>query len=299
AARPAAANPFGAAPAPTAPAANNPFAAGSPMASFPSANMNPYTSPSARGMAAGGQAAGGGGPLDVGDVMDRSWKIFTANLGQLILGMFLYIVVVMVAVFGSMLIMGIGGGIAGALADAGNDEIGVAVMVISMVLFAVALFALTSWMVVGLFRWILGVARGEPGGVGLIFSGGPYLLPAMGAGLLFTLATMLGYLACIVPGLFVALIFSQFLWLILDRNAGPLDSLSQSMRLTEGNRMSLFLLGLIAMGISLVGGFIPFSFLFTGPFIYLMMAVAYLRMTGQTTADMLQNRPMAMGMPPQ
>jgi uncharacterized membrane protein len=88
------------------------------------------------------------------------------------------------------------------------------------------------------------------------------------------------------------------LWLILDRNAGAVDSLSQSMRLTEGNRTSLFLLFLIAMGIGLVGGFIPFSFLFTAPFIYLMMAVAYLRMTGQTTADMLRNPPPQMALAP-
>jgi hypothetical protein len=51
--------------------------------------------------------------------------------------------------------------------------------------------------------------------------------------------------------------------------------------------MSLFLLLLITFGINLAGMFIPFSFLFTGPFIYLLFAVTYVRLTGQRTADML------------
>jgi phage FluMu protein Com/uncharacterized membrane protein len=279
-------------------AGNNPFAAAGGAAAMPSASLNPYSSPAARGLAPG-SADVGRGQLEVGDVMDRTWKIYVENLGQLILGMFVYLIVGMFGVLGLALILLVGFGIGGALGNAGNDEVGVAVIVIAATLFGVLLFGFSIWLIVGLFRWILAVARGQSNSIGMIFSGGPYILPALGAGLLVTLATTLGYFACIVPGLILAVLFSQFLWLIVDRNAGAIESLGQSMRLTEGNRLSLCLLFLIAFGISLVGGFIPFSFLFTGPFIYLMMAVAYLRMTGQPTADLLIHRPpQGMPMPP-
>jgi phage FluMu protein Com len=302
--QPPASNPFGSSAgqiggaAPPRQATNNPFAASGGAAAMPSASLNPYSSPAARGLAPG-SADVGRGQLEVCDVMDRAWKIYVENLGQLILGMFVYLIVGMFGMLGLALILLVGFGIGGALGNAGNDEVGVAVIVIAATLFGVLLFGFSIWLVVGLFRWILAVARGQPSSIGMLFSGGPYILPALGAGILVTLATTLGYIACIVPGLILAVLFSQFLWLIIDRKAGAIESLGQSVRLTEGNRMSLFLFFLIAFGISFVGGFIPFSFLFTAPFIYLMMAVAYLRMTRQPTADLLINRPpQGMPMPP-
>jgi hypothetical protein len=49
------------------------------------------------------------------------------------------------------------------------------------------------------------------------------------------------------------------------------------------------------MGISMVAGFVPGAGLFTTPFFYLMMAVTYLRLTGQPTVVELAPPPM----PPQ
>jgi phage FluMu protein Com/uncharacterized membrane protein len=278
------------------PAAGNPFAAGTAMPPPGiGGTQNPYLSPMTPGSPFGAHAAAGApGPLDVSDVMNRTWKIYTDNLGQLILGMFLFLLITIVATFGLLMVMAIGLGIGGALNNAGNEAAGVIVIVLSMVVMIAAMMVVMMYFTAGMIRWMLLIAKGEPASVGDLFSGWPYMGRLLGAGLLMSLIVMIGYMACIVPGIYLALIFSQFGWLIVDRKAGAMDSLSQSKSLTEGNRVSLFLLLLIIWGISLVGAFIPFAGLFTSPFIYLMMAVAYLRMSGQRTADMLMTSPVGM-----
>jgi uncharacterized membrane protein len=87
----------------------------------------------------------------------------------------------------------------------------------------------------------------------------------------------------------VSLVFSQFTYLIVDRNAGPIDSLKMSADVTRGNRLTIFLIWL-AFGAASFG-----LILFTcglGMFVVmpvgsLLWAIMYLAMTGQRTADQM------------
>jgi len=114
--------------------------------------------------------------------------------------------------------------------------------------------------------------------------------------------------------------FSQFQCLIVDRNAGAVESLSLSRQITSGNKLTLFvallLVGLLVIatglppaialfaavalsssGHVLVGMFMILpamlifgvGFLFgVGPFAALLHGIFYLAMSGQTTADQLR-----------
>jgi uncharacterized membrane protein len=101
---------------------------------------------------------------------------------------------------------------------------------------------------------------------------------------------------CYVPGIIFALMFSQFAMLIIDRNVGVMDSLSISKELTNGNKMTLFLIWLILLLVA------PFAIVLTFglgyfvlvPCMMLMQPVIYLMITGQPTADKIwsQQQPM-------
>ena len=96
----------------------------------------------------------------------------------------------------------------------------------------------------------------------------------------------LGLLLLIVPGIILGLMFSQFLYLIVDRNMGIVESLEVSAQITRGNKVTIFLLWFVSLGLVLAGFLMCcVGLIFTGPLVNLMWVVAYLAMTGQPTAD--------------
>jgi phage FluMu protein Com len=224
----------------------------------------------------------GAAALDIGDIFNRTWNIYTRNLAQLIVAGLILLGVTLALLVPFFIVLGIALAIAAALADQGSEAIGALIVALLVSAGMLGTAVACAWLHAGFFAWLLKVARGQPNTFGDIFSGGPYMLPLLGAGLLSGLATMLGYLLCIVPGVILALVFSQFAWLIVDRGAGAIESLSRSKQLTDGNKLYLFLLMLLVVVINGVAGLVPFAFVFTMPFIWLLMAVTYLRLSGES-----------------
>jgi uncharacterized membrane protein len=150
----------------------------------------------------------------------------------------------------------------------------------------VAIAIVSVLMTLGLHALMLKIARGEPVAAADLFAETSLILPALLATLLATLAVMAGFAMLIVPGVILALMFSQFLNVMVDRQVGVIDSLRLSMRVTDGNKTTLFLLGLLMAAVNSIGGSLTcgvFSIVFV-PFASLLGSVAYLTMTGQNTA---------------
>lgn len=277
---------------PPTPQAASPFGAGGPKPPPPPQsgpfNPNPYASPVAAGIAPV-QMTRGFTPtaIDVGDILSRTWTIFSNNLAQMILGALILILVLVALIVPITLVLigGIGAGVA--LANQQNEAVGIIVVLLVAVIGTILLFLVSAWIQSGWIVFLLKIARGEVAAYSDIFRGGPYVIRLFAAGLVFALAVLLGYFLCIVPGVILALMFGEFTWIIVDRNSGSMESLSLSRQLTEGNKLNLFLIMLVIIAISSIAQFVPFAFLFTTPFIGLLAAVTYLRMSGQSTADML------------
>jgi hypothetical protein len=70
--------------------------------------------------------------------------------------------------------------------------------------------------------------------------------------------------------------------MILDQNAGVIDSLRDSWEATRGRVATLILVFMLSFAL-ILGGLLAclVGFLVTGPFTSLMLAVAYLSLTGQ------------------
>ncbi len=186
---------------------------------------------------------------------------------------------------------------------------------------ALAVVVFLFWILLGLLRGMTSVARGQPASIGVLFSGGPYLIRATFAYVLLVLmiwgiqlvaaliaasVALLGvqggaermiviqvgtYVLATVPLMIVPLTFSHFPYFIIDRNAGVLESLNLSRQITSGNKLTLFvallLIGVlyIVVGLLTCGLAVIFAI---APFGALLHAMFYLAMSGQTTADQLR-----------
>jgi uncharacterized membrane protein len=115
------------------------------------------------------------------------------------------------------------------------------------------------------------------------------------ASLLVGLIVCCGFVLLIVPGIIFSLMFSQFYYLIIDREMGVMESLETSKQIMVGNKATLFVIHLVS---GLAGAVVIMCTLCIGifvvaPYLSLMGVVIYLVVTGQTTARH------AYGVPPQ
>ncbi len=212
--------------------------------------------------------------INVGDVINRSWQIFRPNMG-ICVGVFVTVMVAngAVSVLGNV--------VTSMMTAMGNNEL---VMLSWIVWNGLAQQLFSVWLGLGLTLFMLKLARGEDASFGDLLGGGQYLLTGILTQLLVGLIVVLGVLACVIPGIILMLMFSQFYYVIIDRNTGVIDTLSLSKQATTGNKLNLFLLYLVAAGIAILG-LLAFcvGYLFAMPLINVMLAVAYLSMTGQAT----------------
>ena len=215
--------------------------------------------------------------IEVGDVLSRTWEVFklrwlacvAATWGVPLILAGVCAPFILIVVFTSM--------------NARDDA--ASVVAASLLLGAVATIA-SVWMALGIHAFMLKVARGEEVAARDLFGETSQLVPALLATILVGAAAMVGFMLLIVPGIILSLMFSQFINVMVDRRVGVIESLRLSIEATEGNKVTLFLLGLLMWAVNTVAATLTcgLSTLVVAPFISLMGSVAYLAMTGQTMA---------------
>jgi len=214
--------------------------------------------------------------LDMGDLFRTTWELFKREPLMCILAPIVMALFVFLSVGLAWVAVVVGGLISGSLV----------VGIFLAVVVVLATIPFQVWVGIGLAQFFLNVARGRPAGFGDLFSGRPdQILPFFLAALLYNVMVHVGTLLLIVPGIILATMFSQFSYLIIDRGMGVFDSLKFSKVLTNGNKMTLFLtalvgwLGAAAFTVVTLG----IGSLVVGPFVSLLIAVVYLRITSQPT----------------
>ncbi|MCA9213397.1 MAG: hypothetical protein KDB27_10055 [Planctomycetales bacterium] len=253
--------------------------------SSPDFATNPYSSPTADDTGATDQYFSVGGPIDhqiidAGNVLNITWAIFKRNMGVLV-GAFAIILAISLVLGGlqqlAIFLMFGGGQQQGAPPD-------IQIVVVSNLL-AIPGQLLQIFLAIGMARINLAAARGQSPDIGMLFSGGNKFLPILGASILMGLIAMLGFAACVIPGIFLACALWPFYYFILDRNVNVMDSFSQAWEYSKGNRLAAFLLGIIQFGIMVLGLLaLCVGFLVAAPLCGLLWPVAYLQMTGQQVA---------------
>lgn len=135
---------------------------------------------------------------------------------------------------------------------------------------------LSVFLMLGFVRIGLNIVSGKPFSVGMLFGQGGKVVRGFFAQILYGLMVALGLLLLIFPGIYLALRYSQYMNAIVDKDMGIMDAFAYSARLTENNRLNLFVIFLFSVGIIIAGCIaLIVGLLFAYPMIGVMWIVAY------------------------
>lgn len=224
-------------------------------------------------------------PIEFGRTFDLAWKIFKANMGMLIAAALVGFGISMGLNFVTEIVRI-------ALLGFDNRDPDLAMVAISF-LASLANGIIQTFLTLGLIRITLNAARHEPVAFSDLFSQGRYLIPTIVANLIFGFAVLIGLVLLVVPGIWVALALCLFWYMIIDQNAGIVDSLRMSHEAMRGNKLTLLGIGLASFGLMLVIA-IPTCFLgmiFLAPFLSVVWTVVYLGATGQLAGGQFEPAP--------
>jgi predicted Zn finger-like uncharacterized protein len=252
----------------------SPFGGAPPTQDGP--EINPYTSPApAAGMAPGGIGATGAAiqrrPLDIGGVMSHAWEVWQKNLGLLV-GGFLVIMLISGVVVGPFTALRVN------FEMQGEREMAAVIGLIGNIINQIV----STYLGIGYAQLCLKLARGQQADFAQIFAGGSRFLPVLAVSILMGLAIGLGFLACIVPGIILALMWWPAYYLVVDEKADIIESFSVAARITKENWGSAFALWFVSAGIMILGLLaLCVGFLFAAPLVAMMWISAYLMISGQ------------------
>ncbi len=194
------------------------------------------------GVPPGGPPQGGAQPWDIGEILSLAFEGFKRTWGVLI-GAF----------FVDAILAGIPGQIPQILTQTGAVDPGsAAASILALVLGLVGL-AIGAFMASGLLKIYITAARGGQPNFGDLFSGGSKMFSILAVQILMGFAILLGLLLLIVPGIILALGLSYATYFVADADMGPIDALKASWAATTGSKGKLFLFGIVAFFIAMLG----------------------------------------------
>lgn len=286
---------------PPAPPIGSPF--GTP--SLPTPEINPYSSPTTattyRPEFTGAGTVPGGAirpsRIDIGRVINSAWFVFKRDLGICVLAAFIVGVVNMIFQIPFNICQSV------LQARPNDEELQIMVFGIMGVFWLVGM-VVQLWLGLGVIKFYLRVVRSsEKPDIADLFRGSG-LLSAILATIVLVIGMVMLVAVCIGPALitpfwlilgapllivgyvYVMLTTSQYMYLIVDRRLPAFDALSTSATITQGNRLMIFVLGLVGGGIMLLGVLACcVGVLFAIPLVGLVGTVAYLHMIGESTPE--------------
>lgn len=146
-------------------------------------------------------------------------------------------------------------------------------------------FLVSSLFVGGYTRFLLKIARGEPYAIGDIFGGMGMFGKVLMTRFLVGGAVLIGLLLCWIPGMIVGLGLSQTMYLVVDKGMEPIDAMKESWRLTDGQKVNVFIFGVISFFAAMAGLLACCIGVYVAvPVIAIGGAYIHLRLTRQPTA---------------
>jgi Protein of unknown function (DUF975) len=110
--------------------------------------------------------------------------------------------------------------------------------------------------------------------------------------ILYGLLVFAGFILLIIPGIYWAVRYHFFPYLIVDRDMGPVEAIKKSGQMTRGVWWNLFLFWLAVFGINLVGAILcGVGLLFTVPWTFVAIAYVYRTLLAETPAAQVTEAP--------
>lgn len=137
-------------------------------------------------------------------------------------------------------------------------------------------YIVSVFLSLGIARFALNMVSGREAGFAQLFGETPLLLRGIGASLLFAIMVGIGMLLLIVPGVYLISRYGLYIYAIVDKKCGVIESFQYSSRITTNNRMNMVLVMLISLAAVVLGCLaLCVGLLFAYPVILLAWTVAY------------------------
>ncbi|QDU36674.1 hypothetical protein Mal4_09620 [Maioricimonas rarisocia] len=211
--------------------------------------------------------------VDPGEILTRTFELFGRNFGLLVTAGAVELVIGIVAI----VVVAVPALLTAAMLWDGTPVALFVAAIVWICGFAVA----TSWLAVGHFRFYLKLARGEEATLADLLQAGPIAGRMTALNILFGILTIVGLMMCVIPGLFVMLVYWPYGRLLVERNLPGFTAFEASRGVTRGHLATSLVLVFTAIGATVACNVIPLGVVISVPFIGLLFSVAYLRMTRQ------------------
>lgn len=118
--------------------------------------------------------------------------------------------------------------------------------------------AIIFWVVgmimgIGVIKISLMLSRDQKPEISELFSNGSLIIKYLVAVLCVGLASLIGFILLIVPGIIVSVMLSMAKYFVVDKEMGPIASLRASQALTKGARWQLFVFGAVMLLFNIAG----------------------------------------------
>jgi len=162
--------------------------------------------------------------LDIGSCISRSWQLVKSDFWSIV-GVTLVAMLVTIA--------------AGAIPFVGS----------------IASLLLTGVITGGMYGFFLRKIRGQEASLGDLFAGfnGARFLPLMLTGLLVSVLTVVGFLCCILPGIYLSVAWNLAIPLAFDKGLSPWEAMETSRKVLTRHWWLFLALGLLCTLIGIVG----------------------------------------------
>jgi len=186
--------------------------------------------------------------LDIGDCISRSWELVKTHFWPVV-GITTLIMLIVVAVnqfFGLFTRPAINSIILQHQISPGQ--------ILVLVLVTVASGPIYTIFMAGLFRYYLKLIRGESAGVGDAFSGfGSSIGQLVLLSLVLNVLTLIGYLLCLVPGIYLAVAWFFSIPLVIDRQMNFWEAMELSRKMVNKHWFLVFAFLLVYGLLSMAG----------------------------------------------
>jgi uncharacterized membrane protein len=247
----------------------------------------PPPTPPAQPPVPGPPPGGGAQPFDVGAAFSWGWKKLQENIGPILIAMLIYVVVIAVVEFVAYFILG-GILISSASIDPNTGQISGGSGLIAGLFFAALVsgvgIVLFAFLQAAIVRGGLMIADGQRLQVGQMFNfenfGTVFL-----AALIVAALTVVGVFLCYIGAIAVAIFTPFYMFFVIDKGAGPWESVVASFNEVKNHFGSVFLLLLALYAVNFLGALLcGIGLIVTLPLTFLALTFAYRRLQGDPIA---------------
>ena len=216
--------------------------------------------------------------FSIGDIINESWAAIKKNV-------WLFVAVVLgyglISFLVSMLFNGTGAAVSyGASSD--PAAILASVFTVSYFLSMLVMLAISAIFYIGYYKMALDAADGLTPQLSAFSNASvKKILNLFIGNIIYAIAVYLGFILCIVPGIFLAVRLQFYIFFIVENDCNAFDALAKSWECSKGESMNLILLGLAFFLVNILGAICcGVGLLVTAPMSTIGIALVYRRFVG-------------------